>query len=275
MSSSSPSSIVYSCTFADYDETLGPFARTPNTQFLRFGTSKPNRRRIWQHMPVPHQLQMETQTLTNRRFKLFPGDVLPECDVAIYVDGNILIRADLSPLIEAFWNSGADIALFPHPSGRTLENEIDFVLERTIPQEHAPLAEMQRQTYGELGILGQKITENTIIFYRMSSPKVAQIGQLWWHELKRYCKRDQISLPYVLNQLAPKVHYWDWHFHHPSEKNIYFARSPHLAKDPGRQFKKRAFFMKDFSTPYWVLATAISMGGKAAKPLKQVLGRRK
>lgn len=266
------STIIYSCTFANYDYTLGPLARTHGAQFLRFGTTKPNRHRIWQHRPVPKHMHRETQTLTNRRFKLFPGEVLPECDVAIYVDGNILIRADLTPLIREFWESGADIALFPHPSGRTLEQEIDFSLGRTIPDAHAPLAEEQRRDYRPLGIMNEKISENTILFYRMSSPKVAQMGQLWWHELERYCKRDQISLPYVIQQVQPKIHYWDWHFHSASKKNSYFARSGHRAKDPFARLKSVAFFMEEFSWPHKILARTIAFGGWVVGPVKRLVG---
>ena len=105
-----PHSVVYSCTFANYDYTLGPLMRTPNTDFLRFGTTSPNRHRIWQHKAVPAALEQNTQTLTNRYFKLFPAKVLPECDIAIYVDGNILVRESLAPIIREFWESDADVA---------------------------------------------------------------------------------------------------------------------------------------------------------------------
>lgn len=266
------STVVYSCTFANYDYTLGPLARTPGAQFLRFGTTKPNRHRIWQHQPIPAHMEQKTQTLTNRRFKLFPGEVLPDCDVAIYVDGNILIRTDLTPLIREFWDSGADIALFPHPSGRTVEEEIDFSIGHTIPDEHTPLAEEQRRDYRPLGVLDRKISENTILFYRMGSPKIAQIGTLWWDHLERYCKRDQISLPYALQQVDPKIHYWDWHFHRASEKNIYFARSGHRAKTAMSRFKSIAFFMQEFSWPHRVVAKTIFFGADLMAPIKRFFG---
>lgn len=272
MSDGGISSVVYSCTFANYDYTLGPLARTPGAQFLRFGTTRPNRHRIWQHKPIPAHMTQGTQTLTNRRFKLFPGEVLPDCDVAIYVDGNILIRTDLTPLIREFWDSGADIALFPHPSGRSLEEEIDYSTGYTIPEAHTPLVEEQARIYRDADIMDHKISENTILFYRMRSPKVAQIGAQWWDHLERFCKRDQISLPYAIRQAQPKVHYWDWHFHNASEKNIYFARSGHRATDPFSRFKSVAFFMQEFSWPHKLAAKAIYMGAGLVAPIRRLFG---
>lgn len=260
-----PSAIVYTCTFDDYDYNFGPLVRTPNTRFLRYGTSRPNRWRIWEHLPVPDDMALETQTLTNRRFKFLPGAVLPDCDVAIYVDGTILVRADLSPLIAEFWDSGADIALFPHPSGRTVEQEMDFALEHKTPARDIPLMQAQRDRYREMGLLDMPVTENTIIFYRMAAPKVAEIGTLWWEEFERFSKRDQISLPYVRDRIAPKVHLWDWHFHAPSDRNRYFARAPHRRPSRLARLRAAAFFMKDHALEYRALHGAIKAAGALRK----------
>lgn len=268
-----PSSIVYSCTFADYDYTFGPLARTPGARFLRFGTTRPNRWRIWEHRPVPDAMVRPTQTMTNRRFKMFPGEAVPPCDVAVYVDGHILIRADLTPLIAEFWESGADIALFPHPSGRNLEEEIDFALAHSIPARDAPLAEQQRARYRERGLLGAPITENTILFYRMTSPKVAAMGDLWWAEMERYSKRDQISLPYVLDRVSPRVHRWDWHFHAPSAGNAYFARSSHRPADLATRTRRAAFFMKDYAPEYRALYGVLRAGGLIRGLPGRILGQ--
>jgi hypothetical protein len=255
------STTIYSCTFADYDYTFGPLARTPGARFLRYGTSRPNRWRIWEHRPVPAAMTLPTQTMTNRRFKMFPGEAVPPCDVAVYVDGHILIRADLTPLIAAFWESGADIALFPHPSGRTLEQEIDFALAHSIPARDAPLAEAQRVRYRKLGLLETPVTENTILFYRMTSPAIAEIGATWWAEMERYSKRDQISLPYVLDRVGPRVHRWDWHFHAPSARNAYFARASHRPRGLAARTRRAAHFMKDYAPEYRALYGALKAGG--------------
>lgn len=265
--------IVYSCTFADYDYTFGPLARTPNASFLRFGDTSPNRWRIWNHLAVPDEKMKISQTLTNRWFKLFPHDVLTPCDVAIYVDGNILVRADLTPLIEEFYASGADIALFPHPSGRTVAEEIDFAFGSRIPLKDQPIAKTQRDRYNQLDILDTPITENTILFYRMDSPKVAQIGELWWDELQSYTKRDQISLPYVIHSVRPKIHFWDFHFHDPSDENIYFQRTGHRRGTWFQQLKQKSFFLKDYAPQYRLVFAALKAGGVITKLPHKMLNR--
>ena len=267
-----PSSVVYSCTFANYDFTFGPLTRTPNAQFVRYGTTKPNWQGIWRHRPVPTEMEMANQTLTNRNFKFFPNLIAPKSDVAVYIDGNILVRADLSPLIQEFWDSQADIALFPHISGRSLEEEMEFAAVHSIPEHELGLLHSQRNKYELLDLLNTPVTENSILFYRRSSPKVTQIGEQWWKEIRRYCKRDQISLPFVLQQVEPRVHLWDWHFSKPTAKNLYFARHQHRPTGFIERNKSAAFFMKDYSIGYQALFGAIKVGGTIRGAQKNAFG---
>lgn len=251
--------IVYSCTYADYDYAFGPLMGTPNTRFLRFGDGRRGWSRTWTYVRVPADLAQPTQTLTNRYFKFFPGRVLPDCDVAIYVDGNILVRADLTPLVTEFLASGADIALFPHPSGRTVEEEIDFALRARIPKADRDKAERQRERYRALGLLDVPVTENTILFFRMSSPVVPRLGEVWWEEMAAYTKRDQVSLPYVLRETRPKVHVWSWHF--ADGTNPYFSRYPHRRGNWVRRLRDTAFVMHEHSALHAVLFSGLKFGG--------------
>lgn len=253
--------IVYSCSFRDYDYTIGPLERTHSCEFLRFGDSLRDRFGVWCHELVPDALRGDSQLLMNRRMKLFPERFLPDCDVAIYVDGNILIRADLSPLIVEFMESGADIALFRHPSGRTLNQEIDHALVYRIPSEDFQVTEEQRKRYASMGLLEAQISENSVIFYRMGSSKIARLGEAWWGELDRYSKRDQISLPYALQQSMASVYFWDWHFHSPSSKNLYFARYRHRRTGFLNQLRDRPHVLQEYSVRHRLIMESMKFAG--------------
>lgn len=238
--------VIYSCSYSEYDFTFGPLKRTPHAKFLRFGKSRWISIGWWKHLDLPPSVDTSNQTLSNRMLKLFPHKFLPASDVAIYVDGNILIRRDLTPLINEFVDSGADMALFPHPSGRTLNEEIDFALQHRIPNSDFEVTEQQRSKYEQIGILGETITENSIIFFNLKSPRIRDISEIWWQEIMLFCKRDQISLPFAVWKVKPLIHFWDWHFAIPSEKNVYFARYRHKPKGIFDQVKYVIFFLKDF-----------------------------
>ena len=67
-----------------------------------------------------------SQTMANRYAKFFPQAVLPEVGCSVYLNANILVLGDLTPLIREFVNSGADIGLFPHRERSTLAEEFEF-----------------------------------------------------------------------------------------------------------------------------------------------------
>jgi hypothetical protein len=242
---------IYSCSFENYDWTIGPLAQTTNGHFIRFGDSAPRSRSLWEFKTIPQEHVQPSQTLINRHFKLFPRLVAGNCDVAIYVDGNILIKSDLMPLVEEFLNSRADLALFVHPSGRSLRQEIDFALKHRIPKQDLLKTEKQREKYANEGILDLPISENSILFYRMNTEDLELLGSTWWAELEAYSKRDQISLPYALTKVPLRVHYWTWHFEDPD--NPYFQRYPHKSHKWVLDMKNLTFVMKDYSFKFKLL----------------------
>ena len=126
MGSSAGRTVVYACTYLDYDQIFSPVAPTPGVDFVLFADRKPRLVRGWQWRPLPEAVDGMSQTLANRFCKFFPHAVLPEAGCSIYLDANILILGDLTPLIADFLASGADIGLFPHRERSTLAEEFEF-----------------------------------------------------------------------------------------------------------------------------------------------------
>jgi hypothetical protein len=247
---------IYSCTFSSYDFDFGPFAATTGARMLRFTDTPEIRRGLWERLAVPEEAARQpSQALINRYMKFFPMRFFAGSEVAVYVDGNILIKADLSPLLDEFRHSGADMALFPHPSGRTLDEEIDFAMRHRMKPDQRPLAEEQRARYHALGLLDHPITENSIIFYRLGSNVLPAFAEAWWQELQTYSHRDQISLPFALHEVPLAVHSWDWHF--KETPNPYFDRYPHRYGSPHKQRRIAAEFLGKYRLHQRLLSYAI------------------
>jgi hypothetical protein len=258
--------VLYSCTFSSYDWTFSPLVPTPGMRFVRFIDRRPRLTRHWDYAPMPAGPELTTQTLTNRFCKLFPRKLFPGAPVAVYVDGNILVKSDLRPLLAEFAASGADVALFAHPSGRTVAEEIDFALSvGRIPQAARTAAEAQRAAYAAGGVLDTPITENSILFWNLASPRLEAIGAAWWRELAAYTLRDQISLPAVLRETRPVVHRWNWHF--ADGTNPYFARYPHRAKTALAQARQAVYFLKDYRAGYALAFRAAKAAGRVRRGL--------
>jgi hypothetical protein len=167
-----------------------------------------------------------SQTHANRYAKFFPHRVLPEADCSIYLDANILVLGDLTPLIGEFLASGADIGLFPHRERSTLAEEFEFCRQvGKIPPSDVEKGLAQLRRYRDAGLPPDPtFTENAIIFRRHGNPALADAMELWWSELRSYTQRDQLSLPYVLFKSPLAVKIWDWNYKY---RNPYFVRYLH------------------------------------------------
>ena len=265
--------VLYSCTFANYDWTFSPLAGTPGMQFVRFIDRRQYFTHTWKYKPIPSGPELTTQTLTNRSCKLFPGKLFPEAALAVYIDGNILVKSDISPLLDEFLASGADIALFPHPSGRTVAEEIEFaLLVGRIPQTESAAAEKQRADYVSLGVIDDLITENSIIFWNLASPLSTPIGEVWWRELRHYTLRDQISLPAVLKEVGPRIHFWGWHFN--DGINPYFTGYTHKPRNKIARARALIYLMKDYYLGYYLIFRGMKAIGVLRRSVRRLLGRR-
>jgi hypothetical protein len=218
--------VVYACTHLDYDQIFSPVAKTPGVDFVLFADRRPRLVRGWQWRPLPEAVRGMSQTHANRYAKFFPHRVLPEADCSIYLDANILVLGDLTPLIGEFLASGADIGLFPHRERSSLAEEFEFCRQvGKIPPSDVEKGLAQLRRYRDAGLPPDPpFTENAIILRRHGNPALEGAMELWWSELQNYTQRDQLSLPYVLfrSQLAVKL--WDWNYKYP---NPYFVRYLH------------------------------------------------
>lgn len=218
--------VVYACASLDYDQIFSPVAPTPGVDFLLFADRRPRFVRGWQWRPMPEAVRGMSQTLANRYAKFFPQAVLPEAGCSVYLDANILVLGDLTPLIGEFLASGADIGLFPHRERSTLAEEFEFCRQvGKIPPSDVEKGLAQLRRYREAGLPPDpSFTENAIIFRRHGSPLLAEAIDLWWSELQTYTQRDQLSLPYVLYRTGLRAKIWDWNYKY---RNPWFVRYPH------------------------------------------------
>ena len=223
---SSGRTVLYTCTNLAYDQIFTPVAATPGVDFVLFADRRPRFVRGWQWRPYPPQAAGLSPAMVNRYAKFFPHLIFPEVEISIYVDANMLMLADLTPLIAEFLASGADIGLFPHKERFDIFEEFEFTRKvGRIPPEDVEKGRAQLAFYRAEGLPEDHLfTENAIIFRRHGNPALAAAMDLWWRQMATYTKRDQLSLPYVLHRSDLGVKLWDWNYRFD---NPYFKRYPH------------------------------------------------
>ena len=195
-------------------------------------------------MPPPLAIETFDQAAKNRWCKFFPHRVFPDHDVSIYIDGNIKLMRPLDDLLAAFLSSDADIGLFKHPSRTSVAEELAACVEMgKLSADKARIVADRLRFYGATSNLSTvPFTENGIIFRRHAAPHQGEMMELWWKEYN-WVFRDQIALPWVLQQTQIKVGVWNWSYRTP---NLWFLGPviPHLANLPAGAIGRLKLFLK-------------------------------
>lgn len=190
--------VVYTCIVGGYDNLNDPIFANDGYDFFVFSDKKIVSN-IWKNREIPQDIKrLKDNTLINRYLKMHPFDVFPEYDYAIYIDGNVSVISDLSPLIciadkgktgfamhkhvlrDCIYEEAEACILYGKGNKKKLKEQVDKYKQDKFPQN-----------YGML--------EATVIIFNLKNNECQTLMSKWWEEfLKSDSKRDQIALPYIL-----------------------------------------------------------------------------
>lgn len=218
-------SIVYTCVFDNYDVIFAPIVVTPDVDYILLTDDPTLTVEGWTTLIVKRV--MGCSSLTNRYYKIIGPDLLGQYSTSIYVDGNIRILGDLSPLIADFRQAKYDIGLFLHPSRNTVAEEVDACIGLgKVSCAHTIL--LEHQLLREQGFLDQGIlTENNVLIRSNFSAPLRNAMTYWWKWVLAHSGRDQISLPYVRQKFQLSERVYPYNARTP---NPFFGRYPHRRK---------------------------------------------
>lgn len=215
----STSAIVYSAITSCYDRTFQAKVYTKNIKYLLY-SDMPRNIKGWDVLPITKKIK-GAKPLTNRWYKFFPHELFKEVEYSVYLDGNIRIIGDLTQLLQEFIKSQAAIGVFKHKDRNDICQEIDACIKyKKFDASDLDRSKEQIRDYLSEGMPpSQILTDNGIIFRWHQHPQLKKTMALWWEQLQKYSKRDQISLPYVVWKSNAPVYIWNWSFR---KENSYF-----------------------------------------------------
>lgn len=147
------------------------------------------------NLPVPY---FDASSTRRARFvKLHPHMLFPNHDVAVWHDGNVLIRDDIMPLIKSVLSSDLPIGTFLHPTRSDVYAEARSCIEQNKDNAEAILNQVER--YSEEGFLTDQLVESNFIVYNLRHPALKPALTRWWAELERGSYRDQLSFNYAVD----------------------------------------------------------------------------
>ncbi len=185
--------VVYTAVFGDYDR-VPPVNPEWDCDFVCFTDNPDIVSDGWRVEIV--QRNGESAAQGNRRYKMLPHKYLSHYERSLYVDGNICIVADPTPLFHKYLDHGV-IAIPRHQDRNCAYKEARICIEGG--RVNKDITESQMARYERLGFpKGFGMTENGIIFRKHLDLDVINLMESWWEEYCRGGRRDQLSLPYLI-----------------------------------------------------------------------------
>jgi hypothetical protein len=145
--------------------------------------------------------------------KILPHLYFPAHEYSLWIDGSLEL-VDPAPVLIEKYLAGRDVVFGRHGVHRSLGDEIDACIREAL-DDPALLREQMAEYEGSPAGPGCPLAGAIL---RRHTPAVALFNSLWWTEICRWSRRDQLSLLHSLTRAGLR---WD-----------YFPRSPELDRDP-------------------------------------------
>ena len=197
--------VVYTSVTGGYSRLLPPVYIHPAYEYVCFTDDLARENwGVWDLRPVPYT---DTDSVRMARYaKLHPHVLFPQAEWAIWTDANIVIAGDMSPLIEETRKSGAPIGLMRHPWRDCAYQEAEECIRDRRDSEETIRNQMEE--YRAAGFPEKTgLMESNVYVANLRHPQTVELFTMWWAELSRHSRRDQLSLPYVLHSLGIIPHY--------------------------------------------------------------------
>lgn len=190
--------VVYVAIINNYDSIKLPEKLNPNIDYVLFSDGPVPDSGVYQVRPVPYF--NDDPVRVARFIKTHPHLLLHDYDIAVWVDSNIMLLGDLSPLIESFVASKKLVGANPHPCRETMYEEGKTCIQ--FENDQPAIIRKQMKSYGRGGFEHNDLAETNVMMFDLRHERTHRLLDLWWAEMERHSKRDQLSFNYCAANLG-------------------------------------------------------------------------
>lgn len=189
---------VYTCVVGGYDKVNDPIIINENIDYFIF-SDHTIQSKIWVQKEIPQKIiELGNNTLINRYLKFHPKELFHDYDFAVYIDGNVQVISDITPLLK-YTENKLGVAFHAHSYRESIYDEVE-VLTKVVKRGDPDKLAKQINDYRQEGFPDKYgLPEATIIMTDLCNDSATLFFNQWWEEfVKSGSYRDQISLPYIL-----------------------------------------------------------------------------
>lgn len=185
--------MVYSAVAGGYDKV-----RTPRTGLAKrhlLFTDNADRVPVWEVRPFDTVLADPVRTA--KAPKVLAHKYVGDAEWSVWIDGNVELITSALSLAEEVERAGCSIGVFRHPERYCAYDEGATCIKRGKDTAERITAQLSR--YESEGFPRQYgLAECNVIIRRHNAPAVAAAMEIWWDEIEKGSRRDQLSFNYAL-----------------------------------------------------------------------------
>lgn len=193
--------LVFTAQFGGYDPIMPVFRPVAGVEYLVLSDRGMRLPKPWKLRKIVPPVELTTDRMRNRYYKIHATRLLPEFDRSLYIDAHVQIIDDMTSLFAEFAMSESCLGLMKHHRSISVEDEVERSLRyaRITREDVEKNWESQRARQRAAGFeddLG--VFRGGFILRNHRCDEVAQFEDAWWEELRRGVTRDQVALPFAL-----------------------------------------------------------------------------
>ena len=193
---------VYTVLFGERDKILEPKVIDEKCDYYVITDQELIENSVWKKIDIDDFDGCSDNISRSRYYKMLHYLLFADYRYTLYIDANIILYGRPTELVSCI-NPKTGIALHNHPCRNSVYEEI-YARKCMCPLD-GDLLDYQEKVYKKRGYKsGEGIFECNAIL-RDNSENCRVIMDAWWEEFKKFPKRDQISLPFVLWNLGIDV----------------------------------------------------------------------
>jgi len=186
--------VVYTALYGNKDELSDPKHISEGFDYVCFTDNKDLKSDIWN---IVYMVGIHSDPVRSAKiFKVLPHHYLEKYETSIWMDCNFIIRGNLNDFLNYLDIEKSRSCYFQHDCGRNcIYDEAKVIIKHKI--DNPILVKKQVHRYKSKGYpKGNGLTANNIIVRKHMDEDIIKLNEIWWTQIRKYSRRDQLSLMY-------------------------------------------------------------------------------
>lgn len=177
---------IYTVITNSYDTLKEPKIISKGFDYICFTDNPDLKSRTWKIIFIDRPSKH-----LQREIKIKTHEFLPDYDITIYVDGNMVMKRDMGSLV-----SNGQLLFIHHSTRNCVYKEGEAVIG--FRKDSRANVDKQIEAYKSEGMPFDFGMYQTGIIVRRKTRSVIEFCNFWWAELEKYSHRDQLSVTYAV-----------------------------------------------------------------------------